>query len=85
VEVRRSGGGGGALPPTSWALAVAGIQEEKEKSEKIRDWRLGNDRPHGVTVGGLGVSAPNKGEAGLTGPLGRPMVCPLLLAGRPGS
>jgi hypothetical protein len=52
VEVRRSGVG--ALPPTSWPLAVAGIQEEKEKSEKIRDWGLGNDRPHGVTVGGLG-------------------------------
>jgi hypothetical protein len=57
VEVRRSGGG--ALPPTSWPLAVTGIQEEKEKSEKTRDWGLGNDRPHGVTVEGLGVSAPN--------------------------
>jgi hypothetical protein len=42
----------GALPPAGWPLAVARIQEEKEKSEKIRDWGLGNGRLHGVTVGG---------------------------------
>jgi hypothetical protein len=43
---------GGVLLPAGWPLAVARIQEEKEKSEKIRDWGLGNGRLHGVTVGG---------------------------------
>jgi hypothetical protein len=74
--MRRSGGG--ALLPAGWPLAVARIQEEKEKSEKIRDWGLGNGRLHGVTVGGSGVSVPNRGETGLYGPLG---LVPLPLAG----
>jgi hypothetical protein len=74
--MRRSGGG--ALLAAGWPLAVARIQEEKEKSEKIRDWGLENDRLHEVTVGGSGVSAPNRGEAGLSGPLG---LVPLPLAG----